>query len=75
MLLHLEKTTINLFEHLTNQILSRVSEFAAALKKQAIEYSNMKGVPSESPLLWDLSHSTSTVLQRVSEKTRKGLIT
>jgi hypothetical protein len=40
-LLHLEKTTIDLFEPLTNQILSRVSEFAAALKKQAIEYSNM----------------------------------
>jgi hypothetical protein len=75
MLLRLGRTTIDLFEHLTNQILSQVSKFAGAIKKQAIEYSNMMGVPSESPLLWDLSHSTSTVLQRVSEKTRKGLIT
>jgi hypothetical protein len=53
MLLRLGRSTIDLFEHLTNQILSQVSKFAAAIKEQAIEYSNMMGVPSESLLLWD----------------------
>ena len=74
LLLRLGKTTEHLLGNLKNQVLSQVKVCVAALKAQAIEYTNLMGVTSESTFLCDLSYSTLTVHRIVGEKKRKEIL-